>query len=268
MRDLQTAANPNLLAGSWVVRIDAFRPGENNLRAAIHSQEQRTRIGILRLVLWLKTAFLLPKVLAGLRVEGEQIGRPLVHAGDEEPYVQEHRRGAVAVVGLVFAIFLHEIALPKHFARAVQARDVAGAEERPNPLAVGNRRRRGHVVEVVGVKFAAADLAVPQKLAALAIDGQHVQGGIGRLRGQINAFGDDNGRRGASARDFQFPGDVFLFAPLDRKVFFGAHSESVRPTPTDPVGSARAGNQTIQDANQDYKIAHKLSDLMGRLAQP
>jgi hypothetical protein len=158
--------------------------------------------------------------------------------------------------------------LPKHFARAVQTRDVAGAEERPNPLAIGNGRRRGHVVEVVGVKFAAADFAVPQKLAALAIDGQHMQAGIRRLRGQINAVGDDNRRSGASARDFQFPGDVFLFAPVDRKLFFGAHSESVRPTPADPVGSARARNQAIQGANQDDKMAHNLSDLMCKLAQP
>src|SRR6266852_9616862 len=111
MRDLQSAANPNLLAGGWIVRIDAFRPGEDHLRAAIDSQEERARIGILRLVLWLKTAFLLPKVFPGLRVQGKQIGRPLVHAGDEEPSVQEHRRGAVAVVGLVFTIFLNEIAL-------------------------------------------------------------------------------------------------------------------------------------------------------------
>src|SRR5713101_6911773 len=100
MRDLQSSANPNLLADGWVVRIDAFRPGQDNLRAAIHSQEQRARIGILRLVFWLKTAFLLPKVLPGMRVQSQEIGRPLMHAGDEEPSVQEHRRGAVAVVDL------------------------------------------------------------------------------------------------------------------------------------------------------------------------
>src|SRR6266851_5768157 len=69
MRDLQSSANPKLLADGWVVRIDAFRSGEDNLRAAIDSQEQRARIGILRLVLWLKTAFL-PGASAKCRSRG------------------------------------------------------------------------------------------------------------------------------------------------------------------------------------------------------
>ena len=160
-----------------------------------------------------------------------------MHAHHEQPVAIEHRRRAIAMVGLQRPEFLYQIPLPRDATLGAHAGQVACPEEHPHLPSIGHSGGRGHVVQLVRMQFAACDLGVPNQRPGLAIEGQQMHALVGSLARQVNPLAHDDRRGSPASRKRCFPSEVLLLRPRQRDCLFGADPQAIGPAPTGPIGS-------------------------------
>ena len=154
-----------------------------------------------------------PHRLAGQRVDFQDVRRivrlhPVQHRHIERIALQQRRRRVspvqpeLAVVGL-------DVARPDLLAREIKRLQHAEARHHPHVLAVGDRRRRRHVLfalHVIGV----GELALPADRLLVAIDRPQLHHTGVRTRGDVekDRLAPDDRRRSAIRRQRQLPRDV------------------------------------------------------------
>src|SRR5204862_7153589 len=136
--------------------------------------------------------------------------------------------GSIPRVPAEAAVVFLNVAHPELFALEIECLDDPGPCHRPDGAAVSHRRRRRHVLLLLAM-VPAAERALPQHRAALAVDApekQIVAVALLQVLGDIeeHPIAPDDGRRTRPGWKVERPGDVLGFRPSDRQIFFAGGS--------------------------------------------
>jgi len=153
-----------------------------------------------------------------------------------ERAVVEQRRRGVAPVQAKGTVVLLDVARPQLAAREVESLEYARPGDHPDARAVGDRRRRGHVLLALPV-VASAERRLPEDGAVQAAHTPQLEVAAHLLQRHVqeDPIVPDDRRRAAAGRHRERPGDILGRRPRDRQPFLGAHAVQVRPSPLRPV---------------------------------
>ena len=200
--------------------------GDHYLDILTVLEQRRSCVGVGRFSDCLRRPLDLPNCLTGLLVDAHHIRRivcphTVKHLNEQRVFKQERRR-CISPVETELAIILLHIARPQLCAAEVERLEDAGTGHHPDVLAIGDRRRRGHVL-LTHFDVAGAEMLLPDKLALCSVDTPQIQ--VVPLRDvQKDAFAPDDWRSTGPARHSELPGDVLFSAPSSREVLFAAYA--------------------------------------------
>ena len=133
------------------------------------------------------------------------------------------------------AVILLQIARPEFLSGEIKRREIPGAVEKTNQLAVRHRRRRGQIAFVIQFE-ARRDFMIPKLLARAAIQGQRTQRFGAQIRGtDEDMIAPDDGRGSGGAGQRGDPPDVIRFGKVGREFLLGGRAVEMRPAPVRPV---------------------------------
>ena len=195
------------------------------------------------------------------------VGLHAVEHLHHDQVADQERRRRVAPVEPELAVVGDDVAHPQLVAFEVEGLDHAGAGEDPHPLAIGDRRRRRHVL-LAGGDVVAADLLLPQHGPGVAIDRPQPQiGAVAHVQEDV-AVPDDR-RRARARRHRQLPDHVLGVRPLDRQALLGARAGGLGSAPVRPVvgvGDGASGRDGGDDGGQPCDAADAIDGDLARVA--
>ena len=181
-------------------------------------QQRRRRVRVGRLRHGVSRPLDPPSGLARQFVDRQHVGRIVgLHAVqdfDVEMVFVEERRRRVAPVQAERAVVLLNVARPDLLAAEVERLEDARAGHHPDVRAIGDRRRRRHVL-LAYLGVAGAEMGLPALGARVSIDAHEVQlGAVGHV--QEDPVAPDDGRRSRQVRQREFPRHVLGRASRSR----------------------------------------------------
>ena len=241
---IETVGAPKLLARGRVVSRDHVAAGHHDLGGALDSHRERRGVGVGRLADGRGLAKDAPAVLAGGRVDAQEVrGLVRLHTVqdlDVERIAFEQRRRGVAPVETERAVLLLEIAGPALLAVEREPLQDPGTGHDVDALAVGHRRRRGHVV-LAHRHVAGAEGPLPDHVALDPTDAPKRQVvAVGHV--QEDAVAGDDRSRAAGSGQGQRPGHVLGGAPTEGQAGLPARAVGFGPAPLRPIGALRGSS--------------------------
>ena len=253
LRRVEAARPPQFGAGGRVVPGGVVAAGDDQFLLPAVAQDGGRRVRVRRLRDRIGRALDTPERLAGGGVDGQHVRRvvglhPVQHL-DVEPVADQQRRRGVAPVEAERAVVLLDVARPQLAPGEVERLQDAGARHHPHALAVGDGRRRRHVL-LAHLDVAAAERLLPQLDALLPVHAQQIQ-----LRSvadvQEDPIAPDDRRRTGELGQRQLPRDVLRGAPRGREVLRHRDAGHLGTAPVGPVGAGLRG-RALRDEQSDH----------------